>query len=87
MIVEINYLPQWIPEQMSPGTVFVLDAAGESGDQDDPFWAVLACPACATLGLITRKQMAGVLPVMCGSDCCSAQFHIRGDEIIPRLAS
>ncbi len=45
MIVEINYLPQWIPEQMSPGTVFVLDNAGESGDEADPFWAVLACPS------------------------------------------
>ena len=45
MIAEINYLPQWIPEQMSPGTVFVLDNAGETGDERDPYWAVLACPS------------------------------------------
>jgi hypothetical protein len=31
--------------------------------------------------------MAGIVPIICGSDCCSAQFHIRGDDIIPRLAS
>jgi hypothetical protein len=83
MIAEINFLPQWIPEQMGPGTVFVLDNAGESGDESDPFWAVLACPSCATLGLITRKQMAGVVPIICGSDQCSAQFHIHEDDIIP----
>jgi hypothetical protein len=86
MIVEINYLPHWIPEQMSAGTIFVLDNA-ESGEEDDPYWAVLACPRCATLGLITRKQGAGIIPVICGSDSCSAQFHIRGDEIVPRAVS
>ena len=37
MIVEINYLPHWIPEQMSPGTVFVLDNAGETGEEGDPY--------------------------------------------------
>ena len=87
MIVEINYLPHWIPEQMGPGTVFVLDNADETGEDGDPYWAVLACPACATLGLITRNQMAGTIPIICGSDHCSAQFHIKGDEIVPRPVS
>ncbi len=87
MIAEINYLNEWIPEQMNPGTIFVLENAGEIGDEQDPFWAVLACPACGTLGLITRKQIAGLTPVLCGSDQCSAQFHIRDYEIIPRKAS
>jgi len=87
MIVEINYLPQWIPDQMTPGTLFVLEHAGDSGEEGDPYWAVLACPACASVGLITRKQVAGIIPVICGSECCSAQFHIRGDEIIPRPVS
>jgi hypothetical protein len=87
MIVEINYLPQWIPDQMSPGTLFVLENARDSGEEGDPYWAVLACPVCATLGLITRKQVTGIIPVICGSENCSAQFHIRGDEIIPRPVS
>jgi hypothetical protein len=87
MIAEINYLPQWIPEQMSPGTVFVLDNALDTGDESDPYLAVLACPSCSTLGLITRKQMAGIVTVICGSDLCSAQFHIQGDDIVPRLSS
>ena len=87
MVAEINILNEWIPEQMQPGTVFILENAGKTGEQHDPFWAVLACPACGTLGLITRKQIAGLIPVICGSEACSAQFFIQNEEIVPRPAS
>ncbi|HUK25520.1 MAG TPA: hypothetical protein VLV49_13135 [Terriglobales bacterium] len=87
MVGEIEVLSEWIPEQMLPGTIFVLENAGEVGEKDDPYWAVLACPDCGTLGLITRKQIAGLLPVICGSGQCSAQFFIHNDEIVPRKPS
>lgn len=84
MIGEVTVMNEWIPEQMQPGTMFVLENAGQIGEQEDPYWAVLACPSCGTLGLITKKQIAGILPVICGSDTCSAQFFLREDEILPR---
>lgn len=84
MVAEISLLNEWIPEQMGPGTLFILENAGEMGESEDPYWAVLACPDCGTLGLITRKQIAGLVPVICGSDDCSAQFFIRNDDIVPR---
>ncbi len=84
MVAEVNILTEWIPEQMEPGTLFVLENAGEVGEKEDPYWAVLSCPECGTLGLITRKQMAGLLPVICGSDKCSAQFFIKDDDIVVR---
>ena len=84
MVGELNVLSEWIPEQMGPGTLFVLENAGEVGEKEDPYWAVLSCPNCATLGLITRKQIAGLLRVICGSDECSAQFFINDSEIVPR---
>ena len=87
MVGEVNILSEWIPEQMQPGTVFVLENAGEVGEGEDPYWAVLACPGCGTLGLITRRQMAGLIPVICGSDTCSAQFFIRDEQIVPRRPS
>ncbi len=62
MVGELNVLNEWIPEQMHPGTIFVLENAGHVGEKEDPYWAVLACPDCGTLGLITRKQLAGLLP-------------------------
>ena len=87
MVAELNILSEWIPEQMQPGTVFVLENAGEVGEGNDPFWAVLSCPACGTLGLITRKQIAGLIPVICGSSSCSAQFFIRDSDILERKPS
>jgi hypothetical protein len=84
MVLEVNILNEWIPEQMGPGTLFVLENAGEVGDSDDPYWAVLACPECATLGLITRRQVAGLIPVICGSGQCSAQFFLKDEQIVAR---
>ena len=87
MVAEINVLSTWIPEQMSPGTLFVLENAGEVGEPDDPYFAVLACPECGTLGLITKRQIAGLVSVICGSDHCAAQFYIRESAIEVRKPS
>ena len=84
MIAELDVLNEWIPEQMLPGTIFVLENAGNVGEKEDPYWAVLSCPNCGTLGLITRKQLGGFLPVICGSDHCSAQFFIHDNDIVIR---
>ena len=84
MVGEITVLSEWIPEQMGPGTIFVLENAGDMGESNDPYWAVLACPECGTLGLVTRKQVTGLLPIICGSDRCSAQFFLRDEEVVVR---
>jgi hypothetical protein len=86
MIGELSIINEWIPEQMEPGTVFVLENAGAVGEREDPYWAVLSCPSCGTLGLITRKQMAGLLPTICGSATCPAQFFIKDEVITVRKA-
>jgi hypothetical protein len=87
MVAELNVLSEWIPEQMGPGTLFVLENAGETGESEDPYWAVLSCPECGSLGLITRRQLVGLIPVICGSDHCSAQFFIRDSEVVARKPS
>lgn len=84
MTGELDILSEWIPEQMRPGTIFVLENAGQIGEKEDPYWAVLSCPSCGTLGLITRRQIAGLLPVICGSKDCSAQFFIHEGGIVVR---
>jgi hypothetical protein len=87
MVGVLDVLSEWIPEQMQPGTIFVLENAGQVGEKEDPYWAVLSCPGCGTLGLITRRQVSGLTPVICGSGECSAQFFIHESEIVTRKPS
>jgi hypothetical protein len=72
---------------MGPGAMFVLENAGEVGEADDPYWAVLACPACGTLGLITRRQISGLIPIICGSEKCPAQFFLHEGQVVVRQPS
>jgi hypothetical protein len=76
MTQELHLLEDWIPEEMEPGTLFVLENAEDRG-----YWAVIACPRCAALGLITSYQFAGLENVICGSENCSAEYFLIGDEI------
>jgi len=78
---DLQMLDEWIPEQMEPGTLFVLENAAPMGDARNPFVAVLACPRCGALGLITRAQFVGLESMICGGDTCSAEYYLHGDEI------
>lgn len=84
MLPELQLLEEWIPEQMEPGTLFVLENAGTMGDAKNPYWAVLACPVCGALGLITRAQYAGMESMICGSDDCSAEYYLPDGGIVYR---
>jgi hypothetical protein len=77
MIAELQMLEEWIPEQMQPGTLFVLENAGSLGEAANPYWAVLSCPVCGALGLITKRQYAGSESMICGSTECSAEYYLR----------
>jgi hypothetical protein len=81
MATELQTLDAWIPEQMEPGTLFVLENAGTMGEATNPYWAVLSCPSCGVMGLITRSQFAGSESMICGSHTCSAEYFLDEDEI------
>jgi hypothetical protein len=77
MVADLSFIEEWIPDQMEPGTVFVLENAGDMGEARNPYWAVLACPACGSLGLITRHQYSGLEAMICGGSECSAEYFLR----------
>jgi hypothetical protein len=81
MVAELSFIEDWIPEQMEPGTLFVLENAGGMGEARNPYWAVLSCPACGSLGLITRAQYVGIDSMICGGDTCSAEYFLRDGVI------
>jgi hypothetical protein len=81
MSADLQFLESWIPERMDPGTVFVLEGQTKLGSARDPFVAVLSCPRCGTIGLITRRQFVGSEAMICGGDLCSAEYRLDGETI------
>ncbi|MGB9407388.1 MAG: hypothetical protein WCA89_07615 [Terracidiphilus sp.] len=81
MSADLQFLEEWIPERMDPGTVFVLENHSNLGHAQNPFVAVMSCPRCATIGLITRRQLCGGEPMICGGDLCSAEYRLDGEAI------
>jgi hypothetical protein len=62
---------------MRPGDVVLLaETETLRSAVESIFFAVLACPACGTLGLITSSQYHGNVAVTCGSTVCSCRFRI-----------
>jgi formylmethanofuran dehydrogenase subunit E len=69
---------------MDPGTIFLLDNSDTFGDSKNPFIAVLSCPRCGENGFITRRQLLYRNHMICGSDDCSAEYHVDGEAIVFR---
>ena len=80
----VEELTEWVPERMSPGTVFVLENQTRLGDPKNPFVAALSCPRCGLIGLITRRQARGLESMICGGDTCSVEYRLDGETIIYR---
>ena len=87
MRAELDLLEVWIPEQMQPGTIFLLERTCLLGKPANPYWAVLACPTCGCLGLITRTQCASLEAMICGSSNCSAEYFLEEGYVRYRLPS
>lgn len=81
MSADLQFLEEWIPEKMDPGTVFVLANQANLGHARDAFVAVMSCPRCATIGLITRRQLLDGEPMICGGELCSAEYRLEGETI------
>jgi hypothetical protein len=84
MSADLQFLEEWIPERMDPGTVFVLENQAKLGHAQNPFVAVMSCPRCGTLGLITRRQLCAGETMICGGDVCSAEYRLDGEDICYR---
>ena len=44
MSANLQFLEEWIPEKMDPGTIFVLENQSKLGNTQNPYVAVMSCP-------------------------------------------
>jgi hypothetical protein len=84
MSADLQFLEEWIPDRMDPGTVFVLENRSKMGSAENPFVAVMSCPRCGTMGLITRRQLFAGEIMICGGEVCSAEYRLDGENILFR---
>jgi hypothetical protein len=81
MSSDLQFLEEWIPDKMDPGTVFLLENQAKLGHAQNPYVAVMSCPRCGTMGLITRRQLCERETMICGGDLCSAEYRLDGENI------
>jgi hypothetical protein len=86
MSPDLQFLEEWIPDRMDPGTVFMLENKTRLGNTQNPYVAVMSCPRCGTMGLITRRQLFAGEALICGGDACSAEYRLEGESILFRPA-
>jgi hypothetical protein len=86
MSLDLHFLEERIPEKMDPGTVFVLESQFRLNYAQNPFVAVMSCPRCGTMGLITRRQLCNGDTMICGGEFCSAEYKLDGETINFRKA-
>jgi hypothetical protein len=73
-------------QHLTAGDIIVLNDSQALRAQVEPdFFAVLACPQCGTLDLLTPAQYFGVASVICGSHSCSCSFKIEDESRIVYL--
>ena len=84
MLADLQFLEEWIPDRMDPGTIFVLENQTKMGQEQNPYVAVMSCPRCGTMGLITRRQLCAGETMICGGEVCSAEYRLDGETILYR---
>jgi hypothetical protein len=83
----VKELEDFVPQSMDPGTVFVLENQQRLGDPRNPYVAVMSCPRCGSIGLITHRQLDCKDWMLCAGECSAewrVEHHLDETKIILR---
>lgn len=73
----LNYVTEESMSRMVAGDILLLEGTTSLRACVAPaFYAILACPLCGKLDLITQKQFFGTDAVVCAHKDCSCHFRI-----------
>jgi hypothetical protein len=84
----LEELEDFVPQNMDPGTVFILENERRLGDPKNPYIAAMSCPRCGSIGLITYRQLSCKDWMLCIGECSAewcVEHHLDETKIIPRL--
>ncbi|MDE3179452.1 MAG: hypothetical protein KGM47_07290 [Acidobacteriota bacterium] len=82
----LSYVLEGSMATMTQGDIILLDGTESLRELvDRAFFAILACPICGKLDLVTQSQYSGTETVICGYDDCACHFRIDGKQQIAYL--
>jgi len=82
MASAVTFVDAWIPELIEPGSVLLINNTSDDLGSGSSFCALLNCPNCGRMEVLTEDQFAGRIPVVCGGVDCPAQFYLRDGKTI-----
>lgn len=83
---ELRHVYEEATDLMRPGDILLLDDAQSLRELVDiAFYAILACPICGKLDLLTQAQYSGTDTIICGYDDCTCCFRIHRRQEIAYL--
>lgn len=85
MTSAVHFVDAWIHDLVEPGSVLLLHNTTDDASGRLSFCALLNCPNCGRMEVLTEDQFAGRAAVICGGVDCPAQFFLRDGR--PELAS
>ncbi|MGH9455243.1 MAG: hypothetical protein ACRD2O_14880 [Terriglobia bacterium] len=75
---QLRYVREESVGEMDAGDIILLeDTTDLRSKVDSGFYAILACPQCGHLDLISQAQYSGAISVLCGHQDCSCHFKIQ----------
>lgn len=77
MTSAVHFVDAWIPRLVEPGSVLLLNNATDDPAANSSYCALLTCPSCGRMELLTEEQFTGHEPVTCGGAGCPAQFFLQ----------
>lgn len=76
MVSAVTFMDSWLPHLVEPGSVLVLTNSTDDNSAES-FCALLHCPFCSRLVVVTEQQFSGETAVICGAKDCPATFFLR----------
>lgn len=84
MASAVNFVDAWIPDLVEPGSVLLLNNTSDDPGASSSFCALLTCPNCGRMEVLTEEQFTGQVPVVCGGLDCPVQFYLREGKTMLR---
>ncbi len=74
MVSAVKLVDAWIPNLIEPGSMLLMSTCSDGRQQGNGLCALLHCPFCARLVVMTEEQLSDDGVISCGACDCPAHL-------------